>query len=77
MARVANLSTRVRSEVKRALEGVCRRRGLKMSAVVEQALLEKLEDLEDAWELDDAIRSAEEMIPYRRARRTLKRDGVV
>lgn len=64
MARLANLSTRVRPDVKRALDDVCRKRGLKMAAVVEQALREKIEDLEDSLDLADAIRSAGEMIPY-------------
>ena len=77
MAKLANLSTRVRMDVKKALVDLCRRRGLKVTAVVEQALREKLEDLEDSLELDDAIRTAEEMIPYRKARRALKRDGVL
>ena len=77
MAKLANLSTRVRMDVKKALDDVCRRRGLKVTAVVEQALREKLEDLDDSLELEDAIRSTEGMIPYRKARRGLKRDGVL
>ena len=35
------------------------------------------EDLDDGLELEDVIRSAEGMIPYRKARRGLKRDGVL
>jgi hypothetical protein len=77
MARLASLSTRIDPNVKRALLEVCRRRGLKVTAVVEQALREKLEDLEDSLELEDAVRGAEEMLPYRKARRALKRDGVL
>ena len=77
MPRLATLSTRIRPETKRALQEVCRRRGLKVTSVVDQALREKLEDLMDGAELDDAIRSGEEMIPYRVARRALKRDGVL
>ena len=44
MARSATLSTILDPEVKRALSSYCKRRGLKLRFVVEQALLEQLED---------------------------------
>ena len=77
MPAMASLSTRIRPETKRALIDVCARRGLKLTAVVDEALREKLEDLADSAELEDAIRSARQMIPYRAARRVLKRGGVL
>jgi hypothetical protein len=77
MPKLANLSTRIDARVKSALEELCDRRGLKVTAVVEQALRDKLEDLDDSLELEEAIRSPEEMIPYRKARRALRRDGVL
>ena len=77
MPRAVALSTRVSPKIKRALQETCRRSGLKVTAVVEQALREKLEDLADNHDLEDAVRSAEEMIPYRRTRAALRRDGVL
>jgi len=71
------LSTRIRPDLKRALLRVCARKGLKVTAVVEQALHEKLEDIEDSLDLEEGIRDAEEMIPYRKARLTLKHDGIL
>jgi predicted DNA-binding protein len=77
MLKIATLSTRLRPEVKARLLEICERAGLKVTAVVEQALREKLEDLDDALELDEAVHNPEEMIPYRKARRALKRDGAL
>ena len=77
MGRLAVLSTRIQPGTKKALALLCKTRGLKMSVVVEQALLEKIEDLDDSYELASAVSVAEEMIPYRLARRALKTDGVI
>jgi len=45
-------------DLKEALDGVCRRYGLLMSLVVEEALREKIEDLVDAHDLEEAQRTA-------------------
>lgn len=44
MAKSATLSTIIDPEVKRAVSAFCKRRGLKLQFVVEQALVEQLED---------------------------------
>jgi antitoxin component of RelBE/YafQ-DinJ toxin-antitoxin module len=44
MARIATLSTAIDAQVKEALTAFCKRRGLKIQHIVEQAILEQLED---------------------------------
>ena len=51
-------TTKLPPELKEALDHVCRRFGLKKSFVVEQALREKLEDLVDTFDLEDARSTA-------------------
>ncbi len=58
MATSEAFTTKLSPELKDALDKVCRRFGLKKSFVVEQALREKLEDLVDAFDLEDARNSA-------------------
>jgi len=77
MRRLATLSTRIQPATKRALVDLCARQGLKVTAVVDQALREKLEDLEDSIALQEAMDASEEMLPYRTARRVLKRNGIL
>lgn len=54
-------------------------RGRKTAVVLDiatyQALLDHLEDLEDALELDEALRSAKSFRPYEEIRAEMKRDG--
>jgi hypothetical protein len=45
------LATRIDSRVKRAVQEVCRSRGLKIARFVEDALLDKLEELADIEDL--------------------------
>ncbi len=45
------LATRIDARVKKAVEGLCKARGFKMNRFIEEALLDKLEELEDAEEL--------------------------
>lgn len=45
-------------DLKQALDEVCRRYGLLMSLVVEEALREKIEDLVDTHDLEEAQRTA-------------------
>ena len=41
------LATRIDSRVKKAVEALCQARGLKMNRFIEEALLDKLAELED------------------------------
>jgi len=54
MAQV-QLATRVSTQVKDAVEAVCRSRGLKMNRFIEEALLDKLEELEDIDDLKQIL----------------------
>lgn len=49
---LAQLAARVDSKVKKAVELVCKERGLKMARFVEDALIDKLEEIEDLTELE-------------------------
>jgi hypothetical protein len=45
------LATRIDVRVKKAVEELCQARGLKMNRFIEEALIDKLEELEDIDEL--------------------------
>ena len=45
------LATRIDAEVKKAVETLCESRGLKMNRFIEDALIDKLEELEDTEDL--------------------------
>lgn len=45
------LATRIDERVKQAIEEVCNARGLKMNRFIEDALIDKLEELEDVEDL--------------------------
>ena len=71
--RQAQLATRIDERVKRAVEEVCHARGLKMNRFIEDALIDKLEELEDVEDLKrircEPTRPLEELL------RDLKVDG--
>jgi hypothetical protein len=50
MAQV-QMATRIDARVKKAVERLCEARGLKMNRFIEEALIDKLEELEDAEDL--------------------------
>ena len=52
-------ATRLPPDLIAALHETCERFGLRKNFVVEQALREKLEDIVDAFELEEARKSAE------------------
>jgi hypothetical protein len=60
------MATRIDERVKRAVEEVCAERGLKMGRFVEDALIDKLEELADLEDLEkiraEPTRSLEEVI---------------
>lgn len=47
----AQLATKIDKRVKQAVDTLCRDRGYKMNRFVEEALLDKLEELEDIAEI--------------------------
>lgn len=52
------LATRIPASLARQLDRACESLGLRKNFVIESALRDKLEDLLDARELEDAIRTA-------------------
>lgn len=49
---LAQLGARIDKKVKLAVKKTCRVRGLKMNRFVEDAIIEKLEEMEDVEDLD-------------------------
>ena len=47
----AQLATRIESKIKRAVKRACQSRGLRMNRFIEDALVDKLEELEDIKDL--------------------------
>ena len=58
MPKTQAFATRLPSDLTLALDEICRRLGLRKNFVVEAALKEKLEDLLDAEDLKESVRSA-------------------
>lgn len=63
---VIQLATRVDEKVKKAVEKVCQQKGLKISHFVEEALIDKLEEIWDVQEIEnlrkEPTRSFEDVI---------------
>ena len=70
---MVQLATRIDSRVKKAVEDVCRIRGLKMNRFIEDALVDKLEELQDVDDLKK-IR-CEPSRPLEDVLRDLERNG--
>lgn len=69
----AQLATRIDARVKKAVEAVCHSRGLKMNRFIEEALLDKLEELEDVEDLKTIL--CEPTRPLSEILKDLKLDG--
>ena len=67
------LATRIDARVKKAVEKLCESRGLKMNRFIEEALLDKLEELEDVDDLKTLL--CEPARPLSEILRDLKLDG--
>ena len=73
MAANVAFATKLPAEVKRDLDEICRRHGLRKNFVVAQALREKLERLHATFSFDEAQRTAGRFIPLAEVERELKR----
>ena len=69
----AQLATKIDERIKRALETVCEERGVKMNRFIEDAILDKLEELEDIGELEKLKR--ERTRPFSDVIEDLKKSG--
>ena len=72
MGRV-QLATRIDARVKSAIERLCDARGLKMNRFIEEALIDKLEELEDVEDLKTLL--CEPTRPLSEILKDLKLDG--
>jgi predicted transcriptional regulator len=58
MAKEAAFATKLPADLKKTLDQVCEKLGLRKNFVVETALREKLEDLLDAHDLHEAVKES-------------------
>jgi predicted DNA-binding protein len=70
-------ATKIPGELKRALDEVCRKHGLRKSFVVESALREKIEDLLDTYDLKEAIEEGDSFRPWSEVKKELRKKGRV
>jgi len=68
-------STKLPKDLKKKLDELCHRYGLRKNFVVEQAIREKLEDLLDTFDLDEAEKEATGFRPWAEIKKDLKRQG--
>ncbi len=74
MARAEAFATKLPTDLKQTLDAVCEKLGLRKNFVVESALREKLEDLLDANDLQEAIKEATGFHPWEKVKQELKKD---
>lgn len=73
MGRESALATKLPSDLTEALDAVCKELGLRKNFVVEQALREKIEDLLDAYDLQEAIRESTGFHPWESVKKSLNK----
>lgn len=71
----SQLATKIDSRVKSALEEVCKERGLKMNRFIEDAILDKIEELEDLGDLKRLRK--ENFVPFEKVVEELKKHGKI
>lgn len=71
----SQLATKIDVGIKRTLELVCEKRGYKMNRFIEEALLDKFEEMEDLEDLKDLRR--EPTRPLRDILKDLKAHGKI
>ena len=67
------LATKIDPGIKKALESVCQTRGLKMNRFIEEALLDKLEEMEDSLDIHKLRK--EHFTPLNQVIKELKKSG--
>lgn len=66
-------ATKLPSDLKKTLDQVCEKFGLRKNFVVESALREKLEDLLDTYDLQDAIKGASGFCSWEQVKQEMKK----
>lgn len=74
MAREEAFATKLPVDLKKNLDKVCKQLGLRKNFVIESALREKLEDLLDASDLNEAIHEATGFHSWESIKKDLKQE---
>lgn len=72
MAKAETFSAKMSSDLKKLLDEVCKRTGLRKQFVVEEALREKLEDILDSYDLRESIEAAGEFYPWNAVKKQMR-----
>jgi predicted DNA-binding protein len=75
MSKESAFATRLPLDLKEALDRVCEQLGLRKNFVVESALREKLEDLLDQHDLQEATKEATGFHSWESVKREMKKKG--
>ena len=75
MARTEAFATKISPDLKKSLDQVCAKLGLRKNFVVESAIREKLEDLIDMYDLEEAIKEGMSFRPWAEVKKDLKKKG--
>ena len=75
MARAAAFATKLPPDLMEILDRVCQELGLRKNFVVETALREKLEDLVDTHDLQEAVKEASGFHAWSSVKKELKLGG--
>ena len=65
-------ATKLPTDLKKALDEVCERFGLRKNFIIEQALREKIEDILDTYDLEEAISEATGFNRWKSMKKELK-----
>jgi len=68
-------ATNIPSDLKKALDETCEKLGLRKNFVIEAALREKIEDLLDANDLEEAAKEATRFVKWKDVKKELKKRG--
>lgn len=72
MSRSVAFATRIPFDLKTLLDRVCNEAGLQKNRVVEAALREKLEDLQDMYDLREAVHEATSFYSWTEVKKELQ-----
>lgn len=72
MSQEEAFATKLPADLKKTLDEVCEKFGLRKNFVVEQALREKLEDILDMYDLQEAMREATGFHDWKDVKKELK-----
>ena len=75
MSQQEAFATKLPSDLKKTLDEVCKKLGLRKNFVIETALREKLEDLLDSYDLKEAIQEATGFHSWKTIKQQMKKKG--